>query len=85
MLNIVVLTKKKLRKEERKKEGEKWHFQNCTLLHLAVSCVPFGHLYMSLADHKGTQRGRLGFVVKLYGFSLRVVYIVCRCHPYIDL
>ena len=42
--------------ERRKKqEGEKWHFCYRTLLRLAVF-----RAYMSLADHKGTQRGGLG-------------------------
>ena len=46
---------------KRKKERriEKWHFHDHTLLCLAVFRMAFG-TYLSLADHKGTQRGRLG-------------------------
>ena len=35
------------RKEEIKKEDEKWHFCNRTLLRLTVFRVAFGHLYGS--------------------------------------
>ena len=48
---------------------------------------------MSLADHKGIQRGSLGtqityafsvLVVKLYGFCLSIAYIARQRHPYIE-
>ena len=39
----------------KKEEYEEWHFHDRTLLRLTVLRVAFGHLYMSLADHKGTQ------------------------------
>ena len=42
-----------------KKEDEKWHFCYRTLLRLAVFRVDFA-TYMSVADHKSTQRGSLG-------------------------
>ena len=40
LLNLVVL-------QERKKEYEKWHFHDRTLLGLAVFRVDFGHFYES--------------------------------------
>ena len=42
---------------------------------------------MSLADHKGTERGRLAFsvfVVKLYGICLSIAYIARGRHTYIE-
>ena len=54
------------------------------------SCLPCGFWPLaSLADQKGTQEGCLGhifsiFVIKLYGFCLRVACIAYRHHPYIE-
>ena len=45
LLNIVVVTRR--------------HFRYCPLLRLAVFRMAWA-TYMSLADHKGTQRGSLG-------------------------
>ena len=59
----IVLENRGLNKKQRKKkrkEGEKyetWHFHYRTL---AFSCLPRGFWpFMSLVDHKGTQRGSL--------------------------
>ena len=41
-MNKVVVTAKK---EERKKDDEKWHFRYRTLLRLAVFCVAVEHFY----------------------------------------
>ena len=46
---------------ERKKDYEKWHFRYHKLLHLAVFCMAFGHLYESCWSWRHSKRkaGRL--------------------------
>ena len=55
----VILFEVVVTKKERKKEDENGTFCNCTLLRLTVFRVALG-TDMSLTDHKGTQRGKLG-------------------------
>ena len=78
-------------KREKGMEESKLHFHYCTCLCLYLSFMLLWGIYTNVADHKGTQRGRLSSYNKLLAYfwwsytALAYIYIYCMSGPSLHL